>query len=208
MKDIKYDIPIERYFKNKVDSDIRTNEYLFWTASKLELGLDELLKKIPTETVDINKIVPTQSGLHSYKLDAIQGEITDLPLLCERDGLYYVEDGHHRIARMIIEGKPIVAKVYPYTRMMFANNGKPSNLNEQQHKLVRTHEFKTWFGDWENDPENSSKVVDENGEPLVVYHGSEKEFYEFKHYPKKTDDHLGYKPKFWFTSDYKLAKMY
>lgn len=47
-----------------------------------------------------------------------------------------------------------------------------SNLTLKQQKLVRTPEFKAWFGDWENDPENSSKVVDENGEPLVVFHGS------------------------------------
>jgi hypothetical protein len=46
-----------------------------------------------------------------------------------------------------------------------------SNLTPEQSKLVRTPEFKAWFGDWENDPENSSKVLDENGEPLVVYHG-------------------------------------
>lgn len=37
---------------------------------------------------------------------------------------------------------------------------------------VRTQSFKDWFGDWENDPENASKVVDENGEPLVMYHGT------------------------------------
>ena len=42
--------------------------------------------------------------------------------------------------------------------------------------MVRTPAFKKWFGDWENDPENSSKVVDENGEPLVVYHGTNYEF--------------------------------
>jgi hypothetical protein len=53
-----------------------------------------------------------------------------------------------------------------------APNGKPSNLNEKQYQQVRTPEFKNWFGDWENDPENASKVVDENGEPLVVFHGS------------------------------------
>lgn len=53
-----------------------------------------------------------------------------------------------------------------------APNGKSSNLNEQQYNQVRTQEFKNWFGDWENDPANASKVVDENGEPLVVYHGS------------------------------------
>jgi predicted ABC-type ATPase len=52
-----------------------------------------------------------------------------------------------------------------------APNGKPSNLNEEQYKLVRTKDFKNWFGDWEKDPKNSSQVVDENGEPLVVYRG-------------------------------------
>ena len=51
---------------------------------------------------------------------------------------------------------------------MLASNGEKSNLNERQWAQVRTKAFKNWFGDWENDPENSSKVVDENGEPLVV----------------------------------------
>ena len=59
---------------------------------------------------------------------------------------------------------------------LIAPNGKPSNLTPEQYKLVRTPEFKAWFGDWENSPENASKVVDENGEPLVVYHGTEREF--------------------------------
>jgi hypothetical protein len=53
-----------------------------------------------------------------------------------------------------------------------APNGKPSNLTHEQWHLVRTPEFKAWFGDWENNPENASKVVDENGEPKVVYRGS------------------------------------
>ena len=56
---------------------------------------------------------------------------------------------------------------------LIAPNGKPSNLNAEQYALVRTPAFKKWFGDWENDPQNASKVVDENGEPLVVYHGAE-----------------------------------
>ena len=53
---------------------------------------------------------------------------------------------------------------------LLAPNGKPSNLTERQYAQVRTKEFKDWFGDWENDPANASKVIDENGEPLVVYH--------------------------------------
>ena len=52
-----------------------------------------------------------------------------------------------------------------------APNGKKSNLTPEQYKLVRTPAFKKWFGDWENSPETASKVVDENREPLVVYHG-------------------------------------
>lgn len=55
---------------------------------------------------------------------------------------------------------------------MKAPNGEQTKLTERQWLLVRTKGFKTWFGDWENDPKNASKVVDENGEPLVVYHGS------------------------------------
>ena len=59
---------------------------------------------------------------------------------------------------------------------LIAPNQKPSNLTPQQYKLVRTPEFKSWFGDWENDPENASKIVDENGEPKMVYHGTNEKF--------------------------------
>ncbi len=44
---------------------------------------------------------------------------------------------------------------------------------------THTENFKLWFGDWENDPENASKVVDENGEPKVVLHNTPNEFYTF-----------------------------
>ena len=58
---------------------------------------------------------------------------------------------------------------------LIAPNGKKSNLTSQQYKLVRTKAFKDWFGDWENDPANASKVIDENGEPLVCNHSSREE---------------------------------
>lgn len=63
---------------------------------------------------------------------------------------------------------------------LLAPNGKVSNLNERQYAQVRTKAFKDWFGDWENDPKNASKVVDENGEPLVVYHATNKIFNTYK----------------------------
>nr|DAP62187.1 MAG TPA: PolyVal ADP-Ribosyltransferase [Crassvirales sp.] len=73
---------------------------------------------------------------------------------------------------------------------LLAPNGKKSNLDERQYAQVRTKEFKGWFGDWENDPENASKVVDENGEPLVVYHGTNSKWniLDTKMFGKNTDD--------------------
>ncbi|NCB66960.1 MAG: hypothetical protein EOM48_12460, partial [Bacilli bacterium] len=73
----------------------------------------------------------------------------------------------------------VVSKYRNTDQWMKAPNGKPTNLTERQWVLVRTPAFLEWFGDWINDPENASKVVDENGEPLVVYHGSQNVFYVF-----------------------------
>ena len=61
-----------------------------------------------------------------------------------------------------------------------APNGEDTNLDSDQWVTVRTSNFKNWFGDWENDPEHASKVVDENGEPKVVYHYTDEKFTEFK----------------------------
>jgi hypothetical protein len=90
---------------------------------------------------------------------------------------------------------------------MIAPNGKPSNLTPEQYKLVRTPEFKAWFGDWENDSKNSSKVVDENGEPLVVYHGTSALFNKFQEDEKGRRG--GLNEKFWsFTTNKEQALIY
>lgn len=86
---------------------------------------------------------------------------------------------------------------------LVAPNGKPSKLTAEQYRLVRTSAFKNWFGDWENDPENSSKVIDDNGEPLVVYHGTSSDFTVFE---KSKRGAFG--KGFYFTQDLKEAKGY
>ena len=84
-----------------------------------------------------------------------------------------------------------VIKDAPQSRKQIdlAPNGNPSNLTPEQYKLVRTPAFKNWFGNWETDPENSSKVVDENGEPLPVSHFTNNYFDVFKY--KETGFHFG-----------------
>ena len=73
---------------------------------------------------------------------------------------------------------------------MKAPNGKPTNLTERQWLQVRTKNFIDWFGDWINNPSQASKVVDENGEPLVVYHGSPNNWnvYNPKLFANNTDE--------------------
>lgn len=87
-----------------------------------------------------------------------------------------------------------------------AQNGEKSHLEEKQWLETRTTFFKQWFGDWERFDElkrkkerNSgeeekelkileqdvSKIMDENGEPLVVYHGTKREFDAFLDVPWK-----------------------
>lgn len=71
------------------------------------------------------------------------------------------------------EKQSIIADAKKNGTYLKAPNGEDTKLNEEQWVQVRTKRFKDWFGDWENDLNNASKVVDENGEPLVVYHGTE-----------------------------------
>lgn len=75
---------------------------------------------------------------------------------------------------------------------MKAPNGKSSNLTERQWLQVRTRAFKKWFGDWENNSSKASKVVDENGEPLVVYHGTKNNVEINKVDLSKSDDSISF----------------
>lgn len=41
-------------------------------------------------------------------------------------------------------------------------------------EIINSEPFIRWFGDWKHNPDSASKVVDKNGLPLVVHHGSPK----------------------------------
>lgn len=71
---------------------------------------------------------------------------------------------------------------------------------------VRTPEFKAWFGDWENDPDNASKVVNpKTGEPLVVYHYTEEQFDTFNLNKARQSSDI---PAFFFTTDPEMGMEY
>ena len=54
-----------------------------------------------------------------------------------------------------------------------------SNVNKKINKITQSKQFVRWFGDWQNSPKSASKVVDGNGEPLVVYHQTGNDFTVF-----------------------------
>lgn len=109
------------------------------------------------------------------------------------------------------EEKEIITKAKNNGTYLKAPNSADTNLNPRQWVQVRTKAFKKWFGDWENDSENVSKVVDENGEPMVVYHGtSDKSFFHIFDYNKAgTGNDKGlYSRGFYFSPNKRTADAY
>ena len=99
----------------------------------------------------------------------------EMKAFLEKNGVEDIE----QYVKDLKEMEAIKQKTIADGTFMKATNGKPTNLTERQWLQVRTTNFKNWFGDWENDPANASKVVDENGEPLVVYHGGATDIHVF-----------------------------
>lgn len=67
-------------------------------------------------------------------------------------------------------------------------------------QILKSKEFKEWFGDWETNPNSpdTSKMLDSEGKPLLVYHGTNKVFDKFSKEFKGVntgDTPLGYNTK-------------
>lgn len=57
------------------------------------------------------------------------------------------------------------------------DSGSPVNIKIEN--VTKTQQFKRWFGNWETHPKTSSKVVNADGTPKVVYHGTNADFWTF-----------------------------
>lgn len=55
-----------------------------------------------------------------------------------------------------------------------------SKINMSVQNVTESQQFKRWFGDWQNHPERASKVVNADGTPKVVYHGTNAAFNTFR----------------------------
>ena len=158
---------MDRY--NKLLDTIKKDYKVFYFETKFmrPYGLDEFEKAIvpsdtPSDVVDALK----KEGIdvRSYERgNAEDRQKVTMDAINSSDNIRF---------SLKAEKEKILADAKANGTYMTAPNGEKTKLDAEQWATVRTANFKNWFGDWENDPENASKVVDENGEPLVVYHGT------------------------------------
>lgn len=79
-------------------------------------------------------------------------------------------------------------------------------VNRKIDSVLKSKQFIRWFGDWQNKPETASKIVNADGTPKVMYHGTQSSFTAFD---KKKAKSSGYYGKgFYFTESESHAKQY
>ncbi len=79
---------------------------------------------------------------------------------------------------------------------------KKSNIPE----ITQSEPFKKWFGDWENNPDTASKVVNADGTPKVVFRGDANEIDVFDRKKSKYSNLYG--RGFYFTDSKEQASVY
>ena len=65
-------------------------------------------------------------------------------------------------------------------RIAESNETVKQKNSEVVDEITESKNFKEWFGDWQNHPERASKVVNADGTPKVVYHGTNAAFNTFR----------------------------
>lgn len=158
---------MDRY--NKLLDTIKKDYKVFYFETKFmrPYGLDEFEKAIvpsdtPSDVVDALK----KAGIDVSSYE--RGNAEDR----QKVTMNAINSSDNIRFSLKAEKEKIVADAKANGTYMTAPNGEKTKLDAEQWATVRTTNFKNWFGDWENNPDNASKVVDENGEPLVAYHGT------------------------------------
>ena len=121
--------------------------------------------------------------------------------------LYYLDT---QKATALLQGAKVPMPKMPATHNggyihSLADAGSPVKLKISS--VTESQQFKRWFGDWQKNPAKASKVVNEDGTPKVVYHGSPADFNTFSlKYLGTNGTNEGY--GFYFTDDKEIAESY
>lgn len=195
--DIRDEIPFGGYYKYKTNPTARYSWLVSGNMKMLRILSDEEVNRILDDAeTDVGPRMPRERGMIFSQEEA--------------DRLNSLNQYNENVlyqSQYTAEEQAVIDQYRDTDQWLKAPNGEDTKLTERQWVQVRTPSFKAWFGDWENDPANASKVVDENGEPKVVYHGSPKVFDTF------STDFLGNRGQakgigFYFAEDTDTANIY
>ena len=150
------------------------NEEIIKAYDEILAGNPELKKTVETsQEVESTTQTVEPTLQDESKYEASEYDEDDDNGLDEFGNPLYQTDDEYKETEAILRAD---SKNFDADGNHLAPNGQKSNLTYKQWVQVRTDSFKKWFGDWEKDPQNASKVLDENGEPKVVIHGTYKDF--------------------------------
>ena len=182
---------------NQVGRDVRQGAPVLSVEQQQKLR-DGWMNDTPV-TVPI-EVLSTLATAYSGALTSVErGRVSQtegpIDVWLQADKRLLIVDGHHRFAQAVRDGASTVevnllGEGYSDTYVEVTDEngvyvaGQPTDVTQ-------TPEFKAWFG--------NSKVVDADGKPLVVYHGTNADITEFKNAKKGARDPGFFGKGFYFT---------
>lgn len=91
-------------------------------------------------------------------------------------GIYYAKKEATMLAGARVQFPKRLQRLVASTPIIHKFNEK---VNRNISTNTQSQQFLRWFGDWLNHPKDASKVVNDDGSPRVVYHGTDKDFTVF-----------------------------
>ncbi|MEG2138262.1 MAG: hypothetical protein RRY64_06310, partial [Oscillospiraceae bacterium] len=137
-------------------------------------------------------------------VESYASEIDDIRAELERlGGQSILKMQFEKIVEKMDTEKKLRQKISRIERKIWEMSQPPVDVSDP----INTKNFKLWFGNWSNPTSRFSKVVDADGKPLVVYHGTGTTIEEF--FPEFTGQGTDqYGSGFYFTTDKGTADGY
>lgn len=163
---------------NKNASPLRSTHSV---VAIVDIGTAQKSLLVPIEITAERKVNGTQMDVNTISsiYEKSVGNLVNEAIALENSGdvgIFY--------AKKEATALPVAGVQFPaQLQQPIASNGIIHRLSEKVNMKVseatQSRQFKRWFGDWQNDPANASKVVNEDGTPKAVYHGTNAEFTVF-----------------------------
>lgn len=103
-------------------------------------------------------------------------------------------------------GHQLSGTLIPHDGFYHSIREKTSPVKPKFNDVTETQQFKRWFGDWLKHPKTASKIVNADGTPKIMYHGSPAQFTIFDRKKAKYSGQYG--RGFYFTDSQSHAGTY